>query len=332
MVIETLASVSWAVIPLRILHLAELAIVIVGADADPQQWKYPTSVGSLVIQKMSQEELFQQRAKRNRPAHLPASDADSSTSASTQRSAPPSLSSQLSPPDPWAAWRSRNGPAAVPAPSDALTKRADALEKHVKSMSVDVKTLQSDQQNTTATLQRMQAENQDGFKTLLKAIHELQSNSACSTPIASPLPKRVRGIVTLLCCLLWLLLVAGFLLFSLVAVACGCCSFFWWLSLYVVKFPRGLRKAHAKRTHKAFLLLFLLTHPAIHPVVLGSQSGPFPGCQNTHGKGRVLHASYHHQDGPNVDFSHYSPQQLKLRSLYLTSLRYRAGDPSSPPC
>ena len=51
-VVETCASLSWHVVPLRIIHVAELAIAIVGSSSSPTSCRIPTNLGFLQVEEI----------------------------------------------------------------------------------------------------------------------------------------------------------------------------------------------------------------------------------------------------------------------------------------
>ena len=77
--------------------------------------------------------------------------------------------------DPWATYN-----------SSALGKRVDALEKKISGIEVE-------QKSTRETVDELKTSQQNGFNSLLAAIHDLkklQGSSASSSPVPSPPTKQ----------------------------------------------------------------------------------------------------------------------------------------------
>ena len=183
-------------IPLRVLHLNELAIFFVGSDVDPPQWRFTTSAGPLVIQTLAVEERAQFRHKSktvvgtsSRNEQSGNSDASAPSGASTASS--PHTSVRTVAFDPWANWKPSTMPASTP--SNPLAARVERLEKQMSGVTNDVKDLRKDQIATNAKLETMQAENAEGFRSLMQAIQEMKMpTSTSSTPVKSPPAKLSR--------------------------------------------------------------------------------------------------------------------------------------------
>ena len=194
-VAEMLFSLGgWCVVPLRVLHLNELATFFVGSDEDPPQWRFATSAGPIVIQKIALEERAQIRPKGK---SFPATAQQSRKPTAGDRSEPSDASTASSshrpstavPFDPWAKWT----PSTTTTPSNPLAARVEQLEKQMSGVTHDVKELRKDQTATTSKLEAMQAENAQGFRSLLQAIQEMKmASSTSSTPVQSPPSKFSR--------------------------------------------------------------------------------------------------------------------------------------------
>ena len=195
-VAELLFSLGWNVIPLRVLHLNELAIFFVGSDVDPPQYRFTTSAGPLVIHKLAVEERIQSRLKNktvvgasNRNEKAGSSDMSAPSATSTASS--PHTSARTAAFDPWANWKPSTTQASTP--SNPLAARVERLEKQMSSVTNDVKDLRTDQIATNTKLETMQAENAEGFRSLMQAIQEMKmATSTSSTPVKSPPSKLSR--------------------------------------------------------------------------------------------------------------------------------------------
>ncbi|CAE7364900.1 unnamed protein product [Symbiodinium natans] len=190
-VASSLEGLGWIVIPLRVVHLNELAIVFVGSNEDPPDWRFVTSAGPIVIQKYTIEQRSQQRPKA--AAHQQSGSvikklempmAQTLSDVSTASSQPSTSAANF---DPWANWKPTGSQ------NQVLASRVERLEKQMSAVNGDIKDLQKHQVATTCKLETMQAENAQGFKSLMAAIQEIKmSQSAASTPIQSPPLKLPR--------------------------------------------------------------------------------------------------------------------------------------------
>ena len=185
-VASSLEELGWVVIPLRVVHLNELAIVFVGSNVDPPEWRFSTSAGPLVIQKYSFQESLQQRP-RNIAAREKLDMQVAQTNSTVTMPSPSEPASSTATLELWANWKPPSSS------NQILASRVERLEKQMSSVTGDSKDLQKHQVATTSKLEAMQAENAQGFKSLMQAIQEMKmSHSTASTPIQSPPSKMSR--------------------------------------------------------------------------------------------------------------------------------------------
>ena len=188
-VVETCASLSWHVVPLRIIHVAELAIAIVGSSSSPTSCRIPTNLGFLQV-----EEIGKRAPRKPR-----ANSEFSSSSGSSDRKVEVSTRSSFSKPpvaNPSSAQSSPPGSFMSPFAS-SLAGKVQALEDRMNRVCSDVKVLQKTQAETREDISQIKQVQEGGFSSLMCAINELKdmqermmtAASSASTPIHSPPPK-----------------------------------------------------------------------------------------------------------------------------------------------
>ena len=190
MVFNTLKSVGWVVIPLKIWHANELATIIVGSDQRPPEVKFITTQGVILIDEADHRPYGPQ--KPNATSHVQLTVSEKVPTAPT-RNEPASLTE-----DPWVnsdPWKQALSSSASSTVSSAALSRVEILEKQMASVQKQVLNLSEAQVSTNTKLEEMQASNSANFSTLLDAIKELrdlQTSSRASTPVKSPAPKFPR--------------------------------------------------------------------------------------------------------------------------------------------
>ena len=186
-VVETCASLSWHVVPLRIIHVAELAVAIVGSNSSPTFCPIPTN--------FLQVEEIGKRAPRK-----PRTNSEfSSISGSNDRKVEVSTRSSFSRPRVANPSSAQSPPGSFMSPfASSLAGKVQALENRMNRVSSDVKVLQKKKQaETHEDISQIKQVQEGGFSSLMCAINELKdmqermmtAASSASTPIHSPLPK-----------------------------------------------------------------------------------------------------------------------------------------------
>ena len=130
-VVETCASLSWHVVPLRIIHVAELAVAIVGSNSSPTFCPIPTN--------FLQVEEIGKRAPRK-----PRTNSEfSSISGSNDRKVEVSTRSSFSRPRVANPSSAQSPPGSFMSPfASSLAGKVQALENRMNRVSSDVKVLQ----------------------------------------------------------------------------------------------------------------------------------------------------------------------------------------------
>ena len=157
----------WNVVPLKCIQTNGLSTCVVASAADPPQSKYQTNLGSLLISPQVPRPRSQGRRRI-----VGDKGTKQITESVVAKNSPGGSSSQS---DPWATYN-----------SSALGKRVDALEKKISGIEVE-------QKSTRETVDELKTSQQNGFNSLLAAIHDLkklQGSSASSSPVPSPPTKQ----------------------------------------------------------------------------------------------------------------------------------------------
>ena len=187
-VVETCASLSWHVVPLRIIHVAELAIAIVGSSSSPTSCRIPTNLGFLQV-----EEIGKRAPRKPR-----ANSEFSSSSGSSDRKVEVSTRSSFSRPRVANPSSAQSPPGSFMSPfASSLAGKVQALEDRMNRVCSDVKVLQKTQAETREDISQIKQVQEGGFSSLMCAINELKdmqermmtAASSASTPIHSPPPK-----------------------------------------------------------------------------------------------------------------------------------------------
>ena len=188
-VVETCASLSWHIVPLRIIHVAELAVAIAGSNSSPTFCPIPTNLGFLQV-----EEIGKRAPRKPR-----ANSEFSSISGSNDRKVEVSTRSSFSMPRVANPSSAQSPPGSFMSPfASSLAGKVQALEDRMNRVSSDVKVLQKKiQAETREDISQIKQVQEGGFSPLMCAINELKdmqermmtAASSASTPIHSPLPK-----------------------------------------------------------------------------------------------------------------------------------------------
>ena len=189
-VLATLRAAGWNVVPLRVIHIQELATAIVASDKDPENWKIASSLGSLLISSEERKpRKFTVAAKEKLPQ---------ATSLENQSVAPRSSSSQpsaASMPSARITFPPRQGQSLLPMPFAGMATRIEQLEQQMTGVHQSIAGLEEGQKNTNVKLQSLQDSQNTGFSQLMDAIKDMKSEmSSHSSPTKpqSPLHKAQR--------------------------------------------------------------------------------------------------------------------------------------------
>ena len=159
-VVQACASFGWRVVPLRIIHVAELAIAIVGCDQAPTNCRIATNRGFL------QAEEVGKRAPR-KPRVNGGFNPREANPVYRQESSRPSMTSQAS--------TTASPPGSFMSPFAAsLGGKVQALEDRLNRVCGDVKTLQKSQAETREDLCQIKQMQEGGFSSLMNAISDLK--------------------------------------------------------------------------------------------------------------------------------------------------------------
>ena len=182
----TLKAAGWNVVPLRVIHIQELATAIVASDKDPGSWKIASSLGTLLITSEDRKPRKIAATSKGTPLQALRDESKTKNPMPFMASAQPSTAVPLP---------ARQGQSLLPAPYAGMASRIEQLEVEMKGVHQSIAGLEEGQKNTNVKLQSLQDSQNTGFSQLLDAIKdikgEIASHSSPTKP-QSPLHKAQR--------------------------------------------------------------------------------------------------------------------------------------------
>ena len=187
-VLATLRAAGWNVIPLRVIHIQELATAIVASDKDPETWKVASSLGSLLI--LPEERRTRKTAAA--PKGVPQQALAVESQSVVPRGPAPSTSSTHG--SAKISFPPRSGPSLLPMPFAGMASRVEQLEEQMKGVHQSIAGLEEAQKSTNSKLQSLQDSQNTGFSQLMEAIKDMKSEISHSSPskAVSPMHKSQR--------------------------------------------------------------------------------------------------------------------------------------------
>eukprot|EP00435_Cladocopium_sp_Y103_P020558 s1893_g5.t1 len=193
-VTSLLKQIGWHVVPIRVFHIAELAIAILACDKPPPTNTIPTNNGALFVEQIPKRapKPHQKKQEAGVPTLAAKSLPHQRASASTSQPATHVRTQPLTTPP---ANQSFMSPFAA-----SLGSRVAALEEKVGHISTDLQTVKEIQHQTTTELTSIKQSQESGFSNLMAAIADLRNQSpvaAAAAPasvfsspaVRSPAPK-----------------------------------------------------------------------------------------------------------------------------------------------
>ena len=179
-VVRVTETIKWPCIWMRVVNSQDLAVVYVTAATQPSHFRYPTSMGALMISPV----MTVRTAK--------SSGSSSATSApSTARSQPGSMQEGKNKPVPKKTAKPMSETKTVAAPSYSQVLQNSDLEKKVSVLEGQMQTLQSKVQIIDQKCTDISSNMSTGFDKLMAAIRTMQTQIS-DTPIQSPVPKHQK--------------------------------------------------------------------------------------------------------------------------------------------
>lgn len=178
-------EIGWKCVPHRVINLQDLSVHFAFAEAPPEQSRYFSSRGTILIMecdqrpnKMGKIQNAQHMQKRTANARPNPKMAPRQAKADSEQKGPPPKTPQTFPGFP---------------PSNALSARVETLEKQMKEVRAEVSEVKEAQINTHKEVKQLSDNQNRGFERLMDAIANLQaSSSASTTPVHSPPHKMAR--------------------------------------------------------------------------------------------------------------------------------------------
>ena len=179
-VVRVTETIKWPCIPMRVVNSQDLAVVYVTAATQPSHFRYPTSMGVLMISPV----MTVRSAK--------SSGSSSSTSApSTARSQIDSMKESKRKSEPKKAAKPMSETKTTSAPSYSQVLQNSDLEKRVSVLEGQMQNVQTKVQIIDQKCTDISSNMSAGFDKLMAAIQTMQAQSA-DTPVQSPIPKHQK--------------------------------------------------------------------------------------------------------------------------------------------